>query len=119
MVLHKLFQKHHAVALNFPEFGCHVSQEPLNGKIWFQALIVEQLKSYPMVVESWESDEANLDAPLFRALANSMHKTIHHGAHGCLRVMGLEQKVQDLLYLLVLVWSPKVKYDLDRTGMKK
>ena len=47
-----------------------------------------------MVVESWELDEANLDAPLlrealFRVLANSMHKTIHRGAHGCLWVIGL------------------------------
>ena len=34
-------------------------------KIWFQAHIVEQLKSYLMVLESWESDETNLDVPLF------------------------------------------------------
>ena len=27
--------------------------------------IVEQHKSYSIVVESWDSDEANLDVPLF------------------------------------------------------
>ena len=50
-----------------------------------------------MVVESWESDGANLDAPLFAQgtflrSANSMHKTVHRRAHGCLRVMGLERE---------------------------
>ena len=47
--LHKCeenIQKHHTVALNFPDFGWCVTQEPLNGKNWFQAHIVEQHKSY-------------------------------------------------------------------------
>ena len=29
--------------------------------------------------------------PLFQAFTNSVHKTIHCRAHGCLRVMGLER----------------------------
>ena len=43
----------------------HVSREPLDGKTWFQAHIVEHLKCYPMVVESWKSVQANLNVPLF------------------------------------------------------
>ena len=43
----------------------HTFQEWLDGKTWFQAHIVEHLKNYRMVVESWESGEANLDVPLF------------------------------------------------------
>ena len=75
-----------------------------------------------MVLESWESDEANLDAPvlrevLFRVLANSMHKNVYRGARGCLLVMGLQQKER-----VAVFWSLpgvlEVKYDLDRTGMK-
>ena len=38
-------EKHHAVALNFPDFGC-VTLELLDGKTWFQAHIVQQHKSY-------------------------------------------------------------------------
>ena len=45
-----------------------------------------------MVVESWESVQGNLRSPLFRALADSMHKNIHHGGHGCLRVIGLKRE---------------------------
>ena len=41
------------------------------------------------------------------ALANSMHKNIHHRTLGHLQVMGFEwKKVEELLYLLVFVWSP-------------
>ena len=54
---------------------------------------------------------------LFRALANGMHKTVHRRAHECLRIMGLEREVEELLYLLVF-GVLEVKYDLDRTGMK-
>ena len=43
----------------------HVTPELLNGKTWFQAYIVEQHKSYRMVVKSWESVQAYLNAPLF------------------------------------------------------
>ena len=50
-----------------------------------------------MVVESWESVQANQNVPLqyealFRALANSMHKTVHRGAHGYLQIMGPERE---------------------------
>ena len=56
----------HALKCNFlHNIYQHVTREPLDGKTCFQTHIVGQLKSYLMVVESWESDEANLDAPLF------------------------------------------------------
>ena len=50
-----------------------------------------------MVVESWESIKGNQNVQLFhralfQALANSMHKTVYHRAHECLRVMELEQQ---------------------------
>ena len=39
---------------------------------------------------------------------DNMHKNIHRRAHGQLWVVHLnEQKVEELLYLLVFVWSPK------------
>ena len=43
----------------------HVTWEPLDGKTWFQAHIVEHLKSYPMVVETWELVQGNQNMPLF------------------------------------------------------
>ena len=43
---HKNTTEYHAVVLNFPDFWCHLSREPLDGKTWFQAHIVEQLKNY-------------------------------------------------------------------------
>ena len=49
-----------------------------------------------------------------------MHKTV---AAELMNVFGLwdlnEKKVEELLYLLVFIWSPRSKDDLDRTGMKK
>ena len=48
-----------------------------------------------------------LHEALFRALAKGMHKTDHREAHECLRIMGLEREVEELLYLLVFVWSPR------------
>ena len=55
----------HALKCKFTQYlpACNLGTAQWK-KTWFQAHIVEQLKSYPMVVESWESDEANLDAPL-------------------------------------------------------
>ena len=38
---------------------------------------------------------------------NSIHKNVHCGAHGWLLVMGLECEVEELLYHLVFVWSPR------------
>ena len=72
--------------------------KPLDRKIWFQSHIVEQHKSYRMVIESWESIHGDQNVlPLhkelfFQALANSMHKTVQCGAHRCLWLMGLEQE---------------------------
>ena len=84
-----------------------------------------QLKSYPMVVESWKLVKANQNVPLFargtfQALANSMHKTVHHRAHGCLRAMGLEREESRRVVSSGLSGVLEVKYDLhvDRTGMK-
>ena len=54
----------------------------------------------------------------FRALADSMHKNVHCGAHGCLQAIGLKrQEIEEFLYLLVF-GILRVNYDLDRTGMK-
>ena len=118
-------EKHHTHLLKFQIFWCCVTLEPLNWKTLFQSHIVEQHKSYRMAVESYESIQRNQNAPLLRevvfwALAESIHKNVHCEAHGCLRVMGLKwEKVQELLYLLVFVWSPRSKGWPDRTGMKK
>ena len=57
-------QKHHAVVLGFLIF-CRVTLELLDGKTSFQSHIVEKHKSYRMVVESWESVQANQNVPLF------------------------------------------------------
>ena len=82
--------KDHAVALNLPDFGSRISWEPLNEK--------------NLIVESWESVQANQNVPLFvrgiRVLANSMHKSVHRGAHGRLRVIGLEREVEEFYLLL-------------------
>ena len=66
-----------------------------------------------MVVESWE---ANLDAPHFLLEApgticecwHIMYKNVHRLVLGCLWVVTLErEEVEELLCLLVFVWSPK------------
>ena len=41
-----------------------------------------------------------LHEALLRVLADSMHKNVHCGAHGRVRVMGLKREVE-----LVFVWS--------------
>ena len=48
---------------NFWFFCGHATQEPLDGKTWFQAHIVELHKCYWMVVESWELVQGNLSCP--------------------------------------------------------
>ena len=62
-------------------------------RTWFQSRIVEQLKK---VVESWESIQGNKNVPLFRALADSVHKNDHRRA-----------RRMSPGYLLVVVWSCK------------
>ena len=53
---------------------------------------------------------------LFRALANSTHKTVHCGA---LRVMDLEREESRRVVLSLGLWSPRKEvYDLDSTGIK-
>ena len=64
-MLNKHIQKHHVVILKFLIFGGRITPEPLNGKTSFQAHIVEQHNSYRMLVELWESVQANLNVPLF------------------------------------------------------
>ena len=49
----------------FTNFYQHVILEPLNGKTSFKSHIVELLKSYTIVVESWESIRGNQTVPLF------------------------------------------------------
>ena len=71
-------------------------------------------KSYGMVLESWESIQGNLNAPLFvrgtfcERLRTACTKPI---ATELMDVSGLynlnEQKVEELLCLLVFVWSPR------------
>ena len=80
----------------------------------FQAHIVEQHQSYRMVVESWESVQANLNAPPFargtfcERLRIACTKTF---TVELMDVSGLwdlnEKKVEELLYLLVFVWSSR------------
>ena len=108
----------------FIYFYQRVTWEPLKEKTWFQSHIVEQLKSYPMVVKSWESRGTKmcnfLHQVLFRACADSMHKNVHRGAREYLQVIGLEQEESKSCSIF---WSLsgvlEVKYDLDRTGMKR
>ena len=78
-----------------------------------------------MVLESWESIQGNLNAPLFargffcESLRVACTKAL---AAELMNVSGLsdlnENKVKELLCLLVFVWTLKVKDDLDRTGKK-
>ena len=67
-----------------------------------------------MVLESWESDEANLNAPLFGR--GTFHERLRMActkpiAAELMDVSGLwdlnEKKVEELLCLLVFVWSPR------------
>ena len=43
----------------------YLSGNRLMEKTWFQSHIVEQLKSYPMIVKTWESIQGNKNVPLF------------------------------------------------------
>ena len=107
-------QKHHVVLLEFLIFWCRVTLEPLNDNTSFQSHIVEQHKSYRMVVESWESVQANQNVPLFargtfcERLWIACTKTF---TTELMDVSGLwdlnEKKVEEMLYLLVFVWSPR------------
>ena len=105
-------------------FCQRVYHELLDGKTWFQSHIVEQLNSYTMGLESWESIQENQNMPLLckalvRALADSMHKKFT--AHGCIWVMGLERE-ESRRVALYIYWSLSVvvgvKYVLDRIRMK-
>ena len=61
-----------------------------------------------MGIHPREPKRATSCARLFRACANSMHKNVHRGAHECLQLIGLEQEVEELLYLLlVIVCNPR------------
>ena len=76
--------------------------------------IVEQHKSYGMVLESWESILWNQNVPLFargtfcERLRVACTKAV---AAELMNVSGLwdlnEKKVEELLCLLVFVWSPR------------
>ena len=86
---------------------------------------MEQYKNYRLVVESWEPVQGNLSYPLFtrgtfcERLRTACTKPF---TAELMDVSGLwdlnDKKVEELLYLLVF-GVLKVKYDLDRTGMKK
>ena len=68
-----------------------------------------------MVIESWESVRGNLSYPLFaqgtfRAFADSIHKTFTPELMDVSGLWDLNEKIVDeLLYLLVFVWSPRSK----------
>ena len=71
------------------------------------------VKSYPVVVETWESKVTKtchlLREALFRALTDSMYKNVHRGAH----VSGsrdLEVEVWSIFWSLSGILE--VKYDL-------
>ena len=65
-ILNKDMWKHHVVILKFLIFG---GMSHNLGTTWwkalFQAHIVEEHKSYKMVVESWKLVHVNLFVPLF------------------------------------------------------
>ena len=63
-------------------------------KTSFHSHIVEQHKSYRVVmgIHPGEQKHHFLHEALFQVLANSMHKTVHHWAHGCLQVLELERE---------------------------
>ena len=51
-----------------------------------------------------------LHEALLRALADSIHKNGHRRAQVHLQLQNLnEQKVEELLYLPVFVWSPRIE----------
>ena len=76
----------------------------------FQSHIVEQHKSYRMVVETLESVQANQNMPLFtrgtfcELLRIACTKNAHRGGHGRFRVVELEREDgRRVFYLLVFV----------------
>ena len=86
-------------------------------------LIVGQLKCYPMVVESWESLQGNLNVPLwarhfFKRLRIECTKAFTAELMNVSGLWDLNEKKVELLYLLVFEVL-EVKHDLDRTCMKK
>ena len=101
-----------------------VIRELLNRETWFQSHIVGQLESYPMVVETWESIQESLSYLLcvrhfFKHLRMACTKTFTAELIDVSKLWDFnEKKVEELLYLLVF-GVLEVKYDLDRTGMKK
>ena len=55
----------HALKMYIFNTSCQrVTLEPLDGKTWFQAHIVELHKCYRLVLESWESIQGNQNVPL-------------------------------------------------------
>ena len=76
----------------------HLITDWILEKPWFQAHIMKQLMSYPVVLESWESVQGNQNATTFRALVDSMRKNVHR-SHGCLLVIELERGVAFCLNL--------------------
>ena len=91
-------QKHHAVAPNFSDFGCHVTLEPLNGKVCSSLIFkaTQELLNGGWIIYGNQSKQTKcaifLRKAILWALVNSMHKTVHRGAHG---------------HLQVFVWSPR------------
>ena len=59
-----------------------------------------------MVLESWESIQGNLNAPLFARDAFCEHLRVACTEALAAELMN-EQKVEELLCLLVFAWSPR------------
>ena len=98
------------VVREFLIFGGHVTRELLYGKTLFQAHIVEQHKSYGTVVELWKSVQRNQNFTTFCAryffelLRIACTKAITAELMDVSRLWDLnEQKVKELLYLLVFL----------------
>ena len=92
--------------LKFSDFLCHITLEPLDGKTSFQSHIVEQHKSYRMVVEAWESIQRTKMYP--ERLQTACTKPFTVELMDVSRLWDLnEKKVEELLHLLVFVWSPR------------
>ena len=102
---------------------CCITLEPLDGKFSLQAHIIEQHKSYRMVVELWELVQVNLNAPFFARGTFCVRLWIvctKTFTAELMDVSGLwdlnEKKAEELLYLLVFDCSPRSE---GWPGMKK
>ena len=81
----------------FINFYHRVTWEPLDGKLGSSLILYSNSRAVQWWLKHGNLSRGTkiyhfLHEALFQALADSMHKNVHHEAHGCLRVIGLKQE---------------------------